>query len=301
MAFIEEELLPVSLRDIPFIILKKLAEICFDIDLFDDDMNKMWRCDLNASFSTWKAESSIHRWSDSVSKNSSLLSKLGLGSMAVSIGATTTDAVSVSYEAPWIMPTLLENPKKSTVASSAPNSSFATARMVRLEGRRQSYRPDPSTNVEHAITALCIVEDDPSGFKINRNSLDGLRDDWGFPSDENTVPSKACNNGIHDVLDDLLQSPTRPSTKINSPESMNTNRAGKRSLERTASPGGNPPFLHMTPGTVSKRPKQSIEHETSSIKEFLLNKSPDVKVRKAQLGRRERKVLRDVDVEFNII
>jgi len=320
MAFIESELLPISLCDVPFLILKIIALSCFDIDLFDDDMNKMWRLDILAKFSHWRSISSIHRWNDMMMKNSAIMTRLGFGGATASISGVVvpevnTSAVTVAYEAPWIMPTLLENPKrKSAVAttSSSANVSTAyttTARMVKMEGRRQSYKPEAAVVVDTSVStsALCLVPDhEESGFRISRNSLDGLRDDWGFSShvaqDTGVIEKDPPKSGIYDVLDDLLQSPTRPSTHVNSPASATreSSRIRKRLLEK---PLSSSPFLD-SPATVSKRPRHepAVENEKSSIKDFLLDRSPEFQVGKSgNANRRERKVMRDLGVDFNIM
>ena len=202
MSFLEEKLFPLMIPYIPFALLQRVAQKAFDIDLFSEDKEKFWASTINSHVPLdWKRVHPIHKWSDNYIKSRSTLPQ--------SFEASDDPySIAVSYEAPWVMPSVntRENPTQST--GSRRQSLVVPARALKMEGRRQSYKPSPSDSSEDT---LCVVPAE-DGFTISRGVLDAMRD-WQH---EELFP-KPQLGGIGDVLEDLLHSPSQPSTRVQTP------------------------------------------------------------------------------------
>ena len=213
MAFVQQELFPIAIREVPFVFIQKISQCSFDSDLFPEDAGKLWLHPLNQGLVDWRKLHPIHRWSDSIMK-AQAVGRLNSTHPALDTQAQS-EAVTVAYEAPWVMPTIgkdgVKNPRRSVAAP--------TARMVKMEGRRQSYKPSPTDRLAANSDAICLVNgSEEDGFAISRGVLDAMRD-WTHDDSQGGALMVANHgaSGIGDVLEDLLHSPTQPGTRVQSP------------------------------------------------------------------------------------
>ena len=309
MSFMLKELLPFAIRDIPFAILKKIAMLCFDIDLFEDDYSRFWNAEMNSDYSHFRSDSSLHRWNDQS------MMKSGAQIFSTSASDEPQDSpqdygmITLAYEAPWILPNL-QNPQSGTRAAPGRKTTVAahpTARMVKLEGRRQSYKPEgAATNSDEANGgAICLVpatEDDgwpaTTEFSIRRSSLGEIPGDWDLPGDCHNDDRK--HGGISDVLEDLLGSPTRPSTQTkNSPENT---KSRKRSLSRSPPRKFDVGVSETSPQTVIKKPctrevndENSAPSQRQNLRDLLWNDEPPISERTRKGG-----TPKDTRIKYNI-
>ena len=310
MTFMLKELLPFAVRDIPFAILKKLTLLCFDIDLFEDDYSKFWNADINADYAHFRSDSSLHRWNDQYMMKSSAAQIFASGNHDPQDSPQDYGVITLAYEAPWIMPNL-QNTQPGTRVNGQRKSGVTahpTARMVKLEGRRQSYKPAASstsaTHAEDAAGAICIVQgtDDQdwpetTEFSIRRNSLDEIPGDWDFMVHRNDDKK----HGISDVLEDLLGSPTRPSTQTtNSPENI---KSRKRSLSMSPRKRLGADVSASSPQTVIKKPCKREEvndeniapNQKQNLRDLLWNDEPPISERTRKGG-----TPKDTRIKYNI-
>ena len=290
MSFMLQQFLPFAVRDIPFAILRKVAMLCFDIELFEDDYSKFWDADINGEYQNFRSESSLHKWNDQTMMKSS--SQVFGAVDEPQDSPQEYGVITLAYEAPWIMPNL-QQPGGSARGPSRKSSTVThpTARMVKLEGRRQSYKPDlstSSTNLEDGNGAICLVasnDDDgwhstANDFSIRRNSLDEIPGDWDSVSG---IGNEQKKHGLNDVLEDLLSSPTRPSTQTtNSP---NNPRSRKRSLSQSPRKRLWDEDSSKSPQTVIKKPckresnEENVQPKSQNLREFLWNDEPPISER----------------------
>lgn len=205
-SFLQNQLLPVAVRSIPGAFLSKISEMAFDFELFPNDIQKLQCCEVNEGIpKEWWQKNPLKAWSDSVMKNR-------ISQVSDDIcPKSNSEAVSVVYEAPWVMPSIARNDtKKDSKRQSIP----IPARTLKMEGRRQSYKPNENESLDEG--ALCVIGDQSEdGFTINRGILNTLRN-W-TQDDSNDTPMMINDQPIGDVLQDLLHSPPQPSTRVASP------------------------------------------------------------------------------------
>lgn len=165
---------------------------------------------------------------------------------------TFPESLVAVYEAPWVMPSVGK-----AEASTKRRSSLAvpTARMVRMEGRRQSYKPSP-TDRKIASESSNDFREAEDGFAISRGVLDAMRE-WQIDDDQQPMMMLAnSTGGIGDILDDLLHSPTQPGTRAQSPVKAMRELSPPRSARKRAAPN--------TPQTMKKpSPRQQPNDENA--------------------------------------
>ncbi len=308
--FMQEEVLPYALRDIPFVFLKKLTLLAFDIDLFPEDAAKLWHHPLNVHIpESFRTRNPYHKWSDIILKSSADANgQTGNVFSSNDNPSASSDAIAIpEYEAPWTMHTLnaagARNKKTANVALPR-KLPTATTRMVKMEGLKQPYKRKDvkdfaSTDDGLSNSVLCIYSNqensildfgnDPStdeGFSIKRNSLDSMRD-WDYPTHghQNGKPAASSNMlaNANDIFDDLF-SPTPAPT---SAPASNPTTAIKRKLTPA------PPLEHED--TENRCPPNRLNNDhrecndnlsppnrVNSIRELLLDSpASEVKRRRA--------------------
>ena len=200
VSFIQGEMLPFAIRDIPFSFIQRISEEAFDFELFPEDEGKLWEADINSAVPIeWRKIAPAHRWNDSLSR------------LSDSDKHESSDAVAAVYEAPWVLPA--QNKTDNKHGGGTRRSSIAIpARGLKMEGRRQSYKPTATTS---ASDAICLIPDESDdGFTISRGLLDAMRD---WQHDEHQAPMMIPDQPLGDVLEDLLHSPSQPCTRVGSP------------------------------------------------------------------------------------
>jgi hypothetical protein len=200
VTFIQKEILPLAIRDMPFSFIQRISEQAFDFELFPEDENILWEAEINASVpSEWRKISPAHRWNESVSRASN------------SEKQENSEAVTAVYEAPWVLPS--QNKTENNYGGNSRRSSVAIpARGLKMEGRRQSYKP---SSISSATDAVCLIPEAPDdGFIISRGLLDAMRD---WQHDEHQAPMMLPDQPLGDVLEDLMHSPSQPCTRAGSP------------------------------------------------------------------------------------
>ena len=220
VSFVLQDVFPFFIRDIPVSFLEKISGAAFDLDITPDDVSKLWSSDLNAQLPKgWRTRHRLHRWDESFSKSQKRFV------VDEPLVRNDSEAVAVVYEAPWIPPTLAKN-DQSTAAQPRRQSVTVPARALKMEGRRQSYKPSP--NDAPSSDALCVVhEAADDGFMISRGVLDAMRD-WNHDEMQPTN-CMLSDQPIGDVLLDLLHSPPQPSTRVTTP----VKESKKRSIDET--------------------------------------------------------------------
>ena len=203
--FLENELFPIVLREIPFCYLQRISLEAFDFALSEEDHSKYWNSDLNIGFETARGKHPIHVWSDSLLKGQSLRHN--------PVNAPENELSSSLcnvYEAPWVMPSTSNGAKRRIDSR---QTIAATARMFRFEGRRQSYRPKPVD--PSPATALCALADEEAedGFFIRTNQNDMFRADWE-PEQINFSPNVRDHRKDFDDILNELRSPAKPMPEI---------------------------------------------------------------------------------------
>lgn len=293
MTFMLSELFPFAIRDIPFAILKKLAMMCFDIDLFEDDYSRFWQTDINQDYHHFRTISSLHRWNDTCMMKNAATAVFDVPEQSP---PDCEGTITLAYEAPWILPNLqnvsVSGSNKAQTRRKSTVTAHPTARTVKMEGRRQSYKPTASSSnvaTDENAGAICLVQteesdpwaNEPGGFSIRRSSLSDLPGDWDFGGLHH-ADDKASKNGLNDVLEDLLGSPTRPSTQtFNSPDNQ---RSRKRSLSRSPIKLFGERQASSSPQTVVKKPCQREDFQdenlppnnNQSIRDLLWNDEPPI-------------------------
>lgn len=262
MAMIQSELFPLLIRDVPFVMLQRIAQMAFDIDIFIEDKERYHLSEINSGVPPiWWRDHPAHRWSDSwakshTSNNSSSYRSSNAGEDDEDqLHQSLSQSVAVSYEAPWVMPSLGKEQPRQSVASSRRQSLIVPARAIKMEGRRQSYRPSP---VDASEEALCVVPSEPAedGFMISRGVLDAMRD-WQHEESQ----AKPQLGGIHDVLEDLLHSPSQPCTREQTP----VKTARKRSNQATPCSSKRAKKTPPLPSDENARPSQFDDIRISSL------------------------------------
>jgi hypothetical protein len=212
MGFLQKELFPVVIRDIPFAFIRKISDEAFDFELFMEDACRFWSSPINNGWDDWRKQNPLHQWNESFHRQTRNLKQ------PIDVSSDMNESLVTVYEAPWVMPS-----KGEQRSSTAPRQSVVapTARMVRLEGRRQSYRPSPDANNASSGAICALIQDSDDGFAISRGVLDAMRDWHGEESAEGAVMLTNDGNDLGDILDDLLHTPTQPATRASSPVKAN--------------------------------------------------------------------------------
>ena len=249
MLVLQSKVFPTMVRDVPFVLLQKVAQLAFDIDLFPEDEDRFRASYVNSHIPAgWFSENPIHKWSENNPKSHSSLSSLPshVDHLPDHMHVSLSQAVAVSYEAPWVMPTASgkDHLRQSSSGSSSRRrpSLVVPARALKMEGRRQSYKPSPSDEgmSEKIKGALCVIpnETEDGGFTISRGVLDAMRD-WQH---EETQPKPVIAGGFNEVLEDLLHSPSQPCTRVPTPVKSPRKRSARgtpvstKRMKKTASP-----------------------------------------------------------------
>lgn len=259
--FLLHEVLPLFIRDIPVSFLEKVSTCAFDLELTSDDISKLWNSDLNSEIpKKWRSRHPMHRWDDSFSKSQ----KQFMTGQAEY--RDESEAVTIVYEAPWVAPSLAKV-DQSSIAAPRRQSVGVPARALKMEGRRQSYKPSPNEPSD----ALCTVHDSADdGFMLSRGVLDAMRE-W---THEDQQPSMLPDQPIGDVLMDLLHSPPQPSTRVATPV-KETKKRGFEPTPQSAKRAKRSPAKSVTPVRVARNNSDAVpatqEIGVSMISEFLLD------------------------------
>lgn len=251
MSFIQQELFPLAIRDIPFVFIQRIASGAFDVELFAEDATKMWNSPLNQELGDgWKTSHPVHQWNASIIKSQSVKDN-AIGGASSSSNSFPESLVAV-YEAPWVMPSVGKAEPSTKRRSSV---ALPTARMGRMEGRRQSYKPSP-TDRQTASDPKSHIPETQDGFAISRGVLDAMRE-WQIDDDQQPMMMLAnSTGGIGDILEDLLHSPTQPGTRAQSPVKALREVSPLRSARKRTAPN--------TPQTMKKlSPRQHPKDENA--------------------------------------
>ena len=206
MTFLHTQVFPIMARSIPSVFLKAISERAFDSELYEDEIDKFRTCGLNTGIpGEWWSNNPFKSWNDSVSRKPSKGTEEN--------NEFSGESLAVVYEAPWVMPSLAKpEPKAKNDLKRMPVN--IPARSLKMEGRRQSYVPDETD--DGGCDALCVVPERVNdGFSISRGILDAMRE-WS-QEDTHSAPMMIHDQPLGDVLQDLLQSPPQPSTRVASP------------------------------------------------------------------------------------
>ena len=210
-SFIHNELLPIMVRSIPGAFLRRITETAFDCELYREDVSKLEFCEFNKDISgDWWKRHPFKAWSESIMKNNSSGQPEDVSSRFDS------EAIAVVYEAPWVMPSLVKNDGQAKHDSKR-QSIPIPARSLKMEGRRQSYKPSENESVGEGSLCLAASDQPEDGFVINRGGyLDSFRD-WNHDSSQEPAALMLNDQPLGDILEDLLHSPPQPSTRVTSP------------------------------------------------------------------------------------
>lgn len=191
-SFLHNEVFPIVIRDIPFMMMKKIAEESFDFELYPEELEQLWTCDLNMHIPrSWRENSAVHRWNESIMR-------VGGKSQTEKL-LETSEALAPVYEAPWVQPTMSKPDTKPTQPLSRRSSAMIPARTLKMEGRRQSYKAADSSQLNGCLSI--VHEPTEDGFFISRGVLDAMRD-WQHDDADNSatmIPDKP----LEDVIEEL--------------------------------------------------------------------------------------------------
>lgn len=249
MSVLHCKVFPLMVRDVPFVLLQKVAQQAFDIDLFPEDEDRFRASELNSHIPpSWFTENPIHKWGENHLKSHSSSLPSQVDHLPDYMHVSFSQSLAVSYEAPWVMPAIAgkEHLRQSSSGSCRRRPSLVVpARALKMEGRRQSYKPSPSdgevfTEIDDGAGTLCVIPNQTEdGFTISRGVLDAMRD-WQH---EETQPTKpGIRGGFNDVLEDLFHSPSQPCTRVPTPVKSPRKRSARgtpvstKRMKKTASP-----------------------------------------------------------------
>ena len=185
MDFLQDKLLPLVIREVPFYFIYQVATQGFDYTPNGDDQAALWA--RNTEYAWLRKENAAHVWSDSV-----VLKSIARPKEPVVV----SDSICSVYEAPWEAPWVQRD--AGNKAQRAPRRSVnATARVVKLEGLKQGYvKTGNSNDTQSASTALCLFPEEEEVFEIRKR-------DWETPM------------MMQDILDDLTSPvPESPVTAV---------------------------------------------------------------------------------------